>query len=129
MLCSFTLLSPAVMATEGAPNLLTTVWSLHPSHSCVPQSGSSSQSSSALHATTLVMTPLARDQTFVRFSKCPHSPVHTPQLYGCSRQCSRPVLARCSIGFGPNPLINGLIQHTFKLNILLLEKFTVIHFD
>ena len=27
-----------------------------------------------------------------------------------------------SMGFGPNPLINGLIQHTFKLNILFLEK-------
>ena len=51
------------------------------------------------------------------------------QLYECSRQCSHPVLARCSMGFGPNPKINGLIQHTFKLNILFLEKFTVIHFD
>ena len=51
------------------------------------------------------------------------------QLYDCSRQCSRPVLAQCSMGFGPNPLINGLIQHTLKLNILFLEKFTVIHFD
>ena len=51
------------------------------------------------------------------------------QLYGCSRPCSRPVLAQRSMGFGPNPLINGLIQHTFKLNILFLEKFTVIHFD
>ena len=44
------------------------------------------------------------------------------QLYGCSRQCGRPVGARCSMGFGPNPLINGLIQHTFKFNILFLEK-------
>ena len=44
------------------------------------------------------------------------------QLYGCSIQCSRPVLARHSMGFGPNPLINGLIQHAFKLNILFLEK-------
>ena len=52
-----------------------------------------------------------------------------PQLNEYSRQCSRPVLARCSMGFGPNPLINGLILHTFKLNILFLEKFTVIHFD
>jgi hypothetical protein len=33
------------------------------------------------------------------------------------------------MGFGPNPKINGLIPHTFKLNILFLEKFTVIHFD
>ena len=53
----------------------------------------------------------------------------TPQLYGCSRQCGRPVGARCSMGFGPNPLINGLIQQTFKLNIIFLEKFTLIHFD
>ena len=52
-----------------------------------------------------------------------------PQLNECSRQCSCLVLARCSMGFGPNPLINGLILHTFKLNILFLEKFTVIHFD
>ena len=51
------------------------------------------------------------------------------QLNECSRQCSRPVLAQCSRGFGPNPLINGLILHTFKLNILFLEKFTEIHFD
>ena len=51
------------------------------------------------------------------------------QMNECSRQCSRPVLARCSMGFGPNPLIHGLILLTFKLNILFLEKFTVIHFD
>ena len=50
-------------------------------------------------------------------------------LNECTRRCSRPVLARCSMGFDPNPLINGLIMHTFKLNILFLEKFTVIHFD
>jgi hypothetical protein len=42
---------------------------------------------------------------------------HTSQLNECSRQCSRPVLAQCSMGFGPNPLINGLILHTkSKLN-------------
>ena len=51
------------------------------------------------------------------------------QLNECSRQCSRPVLARCSMGFGPNPLINGLNLPTIKLNILFLEKFTVMHFD
>ena len=51
------------------------------------------------------------------------------QLYGCSGQGGRLVGARCSMGFGLNPLINGLIQHTFKLNILVLEEFTVIHFD
>ena len=51
------------------------------------------------------------------------------QLYGCSRQCSRPALAQCSMGFGPNALIKGLIQHNFKLNILFKRKFTVIHFD
>ena len=45
-----------------------------------------------------------------------------PQLYGCSRQCSRPVLVQYSMGFSPNPLINGLIQHTFKLNIFFLKK-------
>jgi len=52
-----------------------------------------------------------------------------PQFYGCSRQCGRLVRARCSMELGWNPLINGLIQHTFKFNILFLEKFTVIHFD
>ena len=117
LVCLYTVTT--VVATEGAPSLPTSVWSIHPSHSCVPQSGSSSQSYSALHTTTLVMTPLARDHTFVRFSNCPDSPVHTPQLYGCRRQCSRAVLAWCSMGFGLNPLINRLIQHTFKLNILL----------
>ena len=50
------------------------------------------------------------------------------QLYGRSRQCGRPVEARCSMRLGRNPLINGLIQHTLKLNILLVEKFTAIHF-
>ena len=44
------------------------------------------------------------------------------QLNECSRQCSRPVLARCSMGFGPNPLINGLILHTFKLNKFFSRK-------
>ena len=53
-----------------------------------------------------------------------HKMTKPTQLYECSRQCSRPVLARCSMGFGPNPLINGLILH-----ILFLEKITVIHFD
>ena len=43
-------------------------------------------------------------------------------LYGCSRQCGRPVGAPCSMGLGRNPLINGLIQHTFKFNFLLVEK-------
>ena len=50
------------------------------------------------------------------------------QYYGRSGQCGRPVGARCSIGLGRNPLINDLIQHTFKLNFLCLEKFTVIPF-
>ena len=51
------------------------------------------------------------------------------QLHDCSKQCGHPVGARFSTGFGPNPLINGLIQHTFKLNILFVEKITVIHFE
>ena len=50
------------------------------------------------------------------------SATYHPQLYGCSRQCSCPVLAWCSMGFGPNQLINGLIQHTFKLNIFFFSK-------
>ena len=41
---------------------------------------------------------------------------YSSQLYGCSRQCGRPVGAQCSMGFGLNPLINGLIRHTFKFN-------------
>ena len=49
------------------------------------------------------------------------------QFNGRSRQCGRLVLAR--MGLGQNPLINGLIQYTFKLNFLFLEKFTVIPFD
>ena len=54
---------------------------------------------------------------------------YTPRLaqyYGRSRQCGRPVGAGCSIGLGWNPLMNGLIQHTFKLNLLFVEKLTVI---
>ena len=51
------------------------------------------------------------------------------QYYGRSRQCGRPVGARCSMGLGRNLLINGLIQHTFNLNFLFVEKFTVIPFD
>ena len=54
---------------------------------------------------------------------------HKARLYGRSRQCSRPVGARWSMGLGRNQLINGLIQHTFKLNILFLQKYTVISFD
>ena len=37
------------------------------------------------------------------------------QFYGRSRQCGRPVVAWCSFGLVRNPLINGLIQHTFIL--------------
>ena len=51
------------------------------------------------------------------------------QLYGRSRQCGCSVGARCSIGLGRNPLKNVLIQHTFKLNILFVEKFIVIHLN
>ena len=51
------------------------------------------------------------------------------QSYGHSTQCGRPVGARCSMGLGRNPLINGSIQHTFKLNFLLVEQFTVIPLD
>ena len=32
-------------------------------------------------------------------------------------------------GIRPELIKNGLIQHTFKLNILFVEKFTVINFD
>ena len=87
-------------------------------------------------AKTLFRAVIAMVMSVLQYrSQCSESiclanlPPHTTKLYGCSRQCSRPVLARCSMGFGPNPLINGLIQHTLKLNILFLEKFTVIHFD
>ena len=52
-----------------------------------------------------------------------------PQYYGRSIQCDCPIGARCSMGLGRNPLINGLIQHTFKLDFLFVEKFTVIPFD
>ena len=51
------------------------------------------------------------------------------QHYGRSRQCGRPVVALCSMGLGRNPLINGLIKHTFKINFLFVEKFTKIPFD
>ena len=51
------------------------------------------------------------------------------QFYGRSRQCGRPVGAQLSMGLGRNPLINGLILHTFKINILFVEKFTVILYD
>ena len=33
------------------------------------------------------------------------------------------------MGLAHNPLINGLIQHTFKKKILFVEKFPVIPFD
>ena len=47
---------------------------------------------------------------FLWESVCVPSFIHgAAQLNECSRQCSRPVLARCLMGFGPNPLINGLI--------------------
>ena len=54
--------------------------------------------------------------------KLPHT------IYGRSRQCGRPVGAGCSMGLGRNLLINGLIQHTFKIFFLYVEKFTVIPF-
>ena len=44
------------------------------------------------------------------------------QYYGRIRQWGRPVGARYSMGLGRNPLINGLIQHTFNLNFLFVEK-------
>ena len=47
---------------------------------------------------------------------------HSTQFYGRNRQCGHPVGAQCSMGLGRNPLINGLIQHTFKINFLLVAK-------
>ena len=54
----------------------------------------------------------------------PHMPI--PQFYGRS---GRPVRARCSMGLGRKPLLNGLIHHTFKISFLFVEKFPVIPFD
>ena len=51
----------------------------------------------------------------------PYIPTLVPEYYGCSRQCGRPVGALCSMGIGQNPIINGLFQHTFKLNLLFVE--------
>ena len=48
------------------------------------------------------------------------------QLYGRSRQCGRPVGALIEWEFRSNPLINGFIQHTFKINLLFVEHFQVI---
>ena len=39
---------------------------------------------------------------------------HHPCLHGRSRQCGCPVWALCLMRLGCNPLINGLVQHTFK---------------
>ena len=45
------------------------------------------------------------------------------QLYGCSRQCSRPVLARCSMGFGPNPLSNKQFNSAYlQIKYLIFIK-------
>ena len=44
------------------------------------------------------------------------------QYYGRSRQCGCPVGDQCSMGLDRNPLINGLIQHTFKLNFLFVKN-------
>ena len=68
--------------------------------------------------------PLGRFRLFVAISMC-----LCAHLYGRSRQCGRPVGARCSMGLGQKPLTNGLIWHTFKLNIIFLEKFTEILLD
>ena len=52
------------------------------------------------------------------------------QFYGCSRVCSCPVGPWCSMGLGRNPLINGLIQHNFKIHFLFVKKkIIVILFD
>ena len=48
------------------------------------------------------------------------------QFYGRSRQCGPLAGAQFSMGLGRNPLINGLIQHTFQINFLFVEKFPVI---
>ena len=56
--------------------------------------------------------------------------IGTTQFYGRTRQCRRLVGARCSRGLGRNPLINGLIQHTFKTFFsFFFEKFPVIPYD
>ena len=54
---------------------------------------------------------------------------HNSHLYGCSRQAGRPVGALIEWEFHSNPLINGLIQHTFKINLLFVENFQVIPLD
>ena len=77
----------------------------------------------------LIYIQIIQKHTFKKTLGVLYNLVQSTQLYGCSRQCGCPVGARCSIGFGPNPLINGLIQHTFKFNIFFLEKFKVIHCD
>ena len=51
------------------------------------------------------------------------------QFYGRSKQCGCPVGARCSMGLGWYPLMNSLIQHTFKINFLFVEIFPILHFD
>ena len=55
--------------------------------------------------------------------------IYATQFYGRSRQCGHPVRARCSLGLGRNPLINGLFQHTLKINFLFVKKNAVIPFD
>ena len=50
-------------------------------------------------------------------------------VYGCSRQCGRPVGPLIEWEFHSNPLINGLIQHTFEMNLLFVEHFQMIPLD
>ena len=47
------------------------------------------------------------------------------QMYGRSRQCSRPVEALIECEFHSNPLINCLIQQTLKINLLFVENVQV----
>ena len=44
-------------------------------------------------------------------------------VYGCSRRCGGPVGAVIEWEVHFNPLINGTIQHTFKINLLFVEIF------
>ena len=52
-------------------------------------------------------------------------PAQQAQFYGRIRQCGRLVRAQCSMGLGRNPIINSLIQYTFKINFVFVEKFPV----
>ena len=103
------------------PGRIQHVWKTHPWHHFLYPAARTTTLCSALHNFSLhTKLPKPTKRVWEIVSNVPNT-----QSYGRSRQCGRPVGALIEWEFHSNPLINGLIQHTF-MNLLFVENFQMI---